>query len=440
MAQTSRRDFLRQTAVTVGAVAFPYVVRSSALGKAGAVPPSDRIVMGGIGLGGQGQRNMRNFLTHSDVQWVAVCDADTGRRNQAKAIADEIYGNTDCTAYTDFRELLARDDIDAALIATAERWHAPLSTFAARAGKDIYCEKPMSLTIAEGRALADAVARYSTVYQCGTQRRSMRTFSFAVQTARSGRLGKLTRLHSYVRAGGAVPLLPPQPVPQGLDYDMWLGPVPYRPYHKALVYGHAYNNNFAFTGGMITDWGAHCNDLAQWANDAQHAGPVEFEGTAEFPKDGFGDVPIALHVTAMYENGVQLIMYDKKEKPTWPTDNGELAVMFEGEEGWIYCDDGGNLFANPESLLKDQRSHKQQWTDAANWAGHHRNFLDCVHTRRQPIAPAEVAHRSNTACHVSNICLRLGRKVRWNPATETFVKDAEANRMIARAMRSPWQI
>ncbi len=440
MTRTSRRGFLKQTAAALGTVAFPHIIPSSARGADGGVAPSARIVMGGIGLGGQGQRNMRNFLTHADVQWVPVCDADTERRNQARKIVDEAYGSTACAAYADFRELLAREDIDAVLIATAERWHAPLSLYAARAGKDIYCEKPMSLTIAEGRALADAVNRYGTVYQCGTQRRSMRTFAFAVETARTGRLGRLTRLHSYVRAGQPVPILAPQPVPEGLDYDMWLGPVPWRPYHERLVYGHAYNNNFAFTGGMITDWGAHCNDLAQWANDAQHTGPVEYEGVAEFPRDGFGDVPTALHVTATYENGVQLVMYDKKEKPRWPTDNGELAVMFEGEEGWIYCDDGGNLFADPQSLLREQRSYKGNWTDPANWAGHHRNFLNCIRTRRPPIAPAEIAHRSNTTCHVANICLRLGRKVRWDPATETFPNDPEANRMLARAMRSPWQI
>jgi predicted dehydrogenase len=441
MAQTSRRGFLRQAgAAALGTVALPNIIPSSALGRNGGVPPSERIVMGGIGLGGQGQRNMRNFLTHNDVQWVAVCDVDATRRREAEGIVNENYGNTDCAVYADFRELLARSDIDAVLIATSERWHAPLSIYAAQAGKDIYCEKPMSLTIAEGRALADTANRYGTVYQCGTQRRSMRTFAFAVQAARTGRLGKLTCLHSYVRAGQPLPALAPEPVPAGLDYDMWLGPAPWRPYNKSLVYGHAYNNNFAYSGGMITDWGAHCNDLAQWANDTEQTGPVEFEGTAQFPPDGFGDVPIALHVTATYENGVKLVMYDKKERPRWPTDNGELAVMFEGEEGWIYCDDGGNLFARPQSLLREQRSQKQHWTDAANWAGHHANFLDCVKTRRRPIAPAEVAHRSNSLCHVANICLRLGRKVRWDPQTETFVNDAEANRMLARAPRSPWQI
>jgi len=437
----SRRHFLRNTASTLTtALAVPYIVSSSVFAVSGSVPPSERIVMGGIGLGGQGQRNLRNFLGHEDVQWLAVCDCDAEQRSKAKAIVDDHYDSRDCASYSDFRELLACNDIDAVLIATAERWHAPLSIYATEAGKDIYCEKPMSLTIAEGRALADAVKRYCTVYQCGTQRRSMRTFAFAVQLARSGKLGKLTKLHSYVRAGQATPLLPAQPVPDKLDYDMWLGPVQYRPYHEGLVYGKAYNNNFDFTGGMITDWGAHCNDLAQWANDAQATGPVEFEGTAEFPRDGFGNVPIALHAKATYENGVELIMYDKKEMPLWPTDNGELAVMFEGDEGWVYVDDGGNVLAEPKSLLREQRFQKQHWTDTANWVGHHRNFLDCIKTRREPIAPAEVAHRSTTTCHVTNICLRLGRKLRWDPSAENFVNDDQANRFVMRAKRSPWKI
>ncbi|MBN1362317.1 MAG: Gfo/Idh/MocA family oxidoreductase [Sedimentisphaerales bacterium] len=440
MARTSRRHFLKQTGAAVGASALPRFVPAPALGAAGGVAPSERIVMGGIGLGGQGQRNMRNFITHSDVQWVAVCDVDTDRRNQAKAIADGTYGNTDCAAYVDFRELLARRDIDAVLIATSDRWHAPLSVMAAKAGKDIYCEKPMSLTVAEGRAVADTVRRYGTVYQCGTQRRSMRTFSFAVQLARSGKLGKLTTLRSYVRAGSACPVLSPQPVPASLNYDLWLGPAPYRPYHKSFVYEHLYNNNFAYSGGMITDWGTHCNDLAQWANDSERAGPLEFEGTAKFPRDGFGDVPTALHVEATYANGVKLVMHDRKERPLWPTDNSELAVMFQGTEGWVYADDGGNVLAQPESLLEQQRFQRQTWMDAANWTAHHRNFLDCIKTRRDPIAPAEIAHRSVTTCHVASICLRLGRKLRWDPTTETFPDDAEANRLLARAMRSPWHI
>jgi predicted dehydrogenase len=396
----------------VAAAAVPYIVPSSALGKDGAVSPSERITMGGIGMGGQGVRDMRNFMTCQDVQFVAVCDADSGRCEQAKAIVDENYASKDCTAYADFRRLLARADIDAVLSATGERWHALTSIYAARAGKDIYCEKPMSLTVAEGRAVADITKRYGTVYQCGTQRRSMRSFAFAVNVARNGQLGEMHTLHSYVKAGRRCRVLTPEPVPDGFDYEMWLGPTPFIPYNSDFV-KNLWKNHFDYSGGMITDWGAHCNDLAQMANDSELTDPVEYEGTAEFPEQGFCNVPVALHVEARYADGVRLIMYDKKSPDIWPNMNGELSVKFEGAEGWIYVDDGGNVDAHPKSLLQSRKFEKQRWTDAANWQGHHRNFLDCVKTRARTIASAEVAHRSTTTCHVANICLRLGRHVSW---------------------------
>lgn len=440
MSSVSRRDFLkRSTAALTTAITVPFIVPSSVFGGNGSVPPSERIVMGGIGLGGQGTRDMQNFMTCADVQFVAVCDVDTSRRNKAKAIVDENYGNKDCTGYGDFRELLTRDDIDAVLSATGDRWHALTSIYAAKAGKDIYCEKPMSLTIAEGRAVADITKRYGTIYQCGTQRRSMRSFAFAVNTARSGKLGKLHTLHSYVQAGQSSGVLNPEPVPEGFDYEMWLGPTPYIPYNSSFV-SHFWKFHFDYSGGMITDWGCHCNDLAQMANDSEMTAPIEYEGTAEFPKSGFCNVPIALHVEARYADSVKLIMYDKKTPDIWPNMNSQLSIKFEGDGGWVYVDDGGNIDANPKSLLKNRKFEKQQWTDTANWEGHHRNFLDCVKSRARTIASAEIAHRSTTICHVSNICLRLGRTVRWDPQVEHFVNDPDADKMILRPMRSPWRL
>ena len=439
MRRISRRQFLRHGSAALGvAAAVPYIIPSQ-LGKAASAPPSERIAMGAIGLGGQGSRDMRNFMTCPDVHILAVCDVDAARRGKAKAIVDDYYRNKDCAVFNDFRELLARDDIDAVLIATGERWHSLLSILAAKAGKDIYCEKPMSMTVAEGRTVADTMKRYAIVYQCGTQRRSMRSFSFAVHTARSGRLGKLHTLRSYVMAGRSCAPHQREPVPQSLDYDMWLGPAPFVPYSPGFL-SFTWKNHFAYSGGMVTDWGAHCNDLAQWAHDSDLTGPVEYEGSAEFPKEGFCNVPIHLGVTATYADGVKLILHEEKKPPVWPNSNTQLAVKFEGTEGWVYVDDGGNVDAEPKSLLKGRKFGPQQWTDAANWEGHHRNFLDCVKTRAQPIAPAEVAHRSTTTCHVANICLRLGRKLRWNPKVERFVKDTEADRMLARAMRPPWRL
>lgn len=440
MKNISRRQFLKcGPAALSAAVAFPYIIPSAALGKAGSVAPAERITMGAIGLGGQGTRDMINLMAWPDVQFIAVCDVHTRRRNKAKELVDKNYRNQDCAAYKDFRRLLARNDIDAVLCATGDRWHAPVAILAAKAGKDIYCEKPMSLTVTEGRIVADTVKRYGIIYQCGTQRRSMRTFSFAVHTARSGKLGRLHTLHSYVKAGRRSPLQQPQPVPQGLDYDMWLGPAPYRPYNPSL-FQWSWKFHFDYSGGMLTDWGAHCNDLAQMANNTQLTGPVKFEGTAEFPRDGFCNVPTALHVTATYADATRLIMYDQKNQPPWPNTNQQLSVMFEGDQGWVYVDDAGNVDARPASILKDRKFGKQHWTDAANWQGHHRNFLDCVKTRSQPIAPAEIAHRSTTICHLANICLRLGRNLTWNPQSERFIADSQANKMLSRAQRAPWHL
>jgi len=435
----SRRQFLKRSATGLGAVAAAYIVPSSAMGQDGSVLPSERITMGGIGLGGQGTRDMRNFMTCPDVQFVAVCDVDTDRRNEAKALVDQNYGNKDCAAYSDFRKLLARDDIDAVLSATGDRWHALTSIYAAKAGKDIYCEKPMSLTIAEGRVVADTVRRYGTVYQCGTQRRSMRSFAFAVSTARSGKLGKLHTLHSYVKAGQSCGVLKPEPLPEGFDYEMWLGPTPHIPYNSSFV-RNLWKNHYDYSGGMVTDWGCHCNDLAQMANDSELTAPVEYAGSAEFPKQGFCNVPVALHVEARYADGVKLIMYDEKTPDVWPNLNTQLSVKFEGTEGWVYVDDGGNVDAKPKSLLQNRKFEKQHWTDAANWQGHHRNYLDCVKTRARTIASAEVAHRSTTICHLANACLRLGRSVSWDPQTERFVNDSEADKMISRPMRRPWRL
>ena len=439
MRQITRRNILKRGTAVLSAAAAAYIIPSSALGRGGFVSPSERITMGGIGLGGQGTRDMRNFMTCADVQFIAVCDADTQRRNKAKAIVDENYGNKDCAAYGDFRRLLARDDIDAVLSATGDRWHALTSIYAAKAGKDIYCEKPMSLTIAEGRVVADTMKRYGTVYLCGTQRRSMRSFAFAVNAARSDKLGKLHTLGSYVRAGQSSGVLKSEPVPEGFDYDMWLGPTPHIPYNSSFV-RNLWKNHFDYSGGMITDWGCHCNDLAQMANDSEATGPVEYEGTAKFPDKGFCNVPIALHVETRYADGVRLIMYDTKTPDIWPNLNTQLSVKFEGTEGWVYVDDGGNVDAHPKSLLANRKFEKQQWTDSANWQGHHRNFLDCVKTRARTIASAEAAHRSTTTCHVANICLRLGRSVKWDPRTERFVNDPEADKMISRPMRRPWHL
>jgi len=432
MGTISRRQFLkRSTAAVTAAVAAPYFIPSSVLGKAGSVPPGERITMGAIGLGGQGIHNLRNFLTCDDLRILAVCDVDTNHRIGAKNVVDSAYGNKDCSAYNDFHDILTRKDVDTLMIATPDHWHAVISIEAAKAGKHIYCEKPISLTIAEGRAVADTMKRFGTVYQSGTQRRSNGCFRFAVDIAHSGMLGRLRTLHCYYHNGPTCPPQKPESVPKGFDYDRWLGPAPFVPYTRRRCHG-SFRWIYDYSGGQLTDLGAHFNDLAQWAHGSQYTGPTEYEGWAEFPKDGLFNTPVRFEVAATYPDGVKMVLHDESEPGRGPRGN-----KFVGTEGWVSVDDTGKITASSEAIMRKVNFAQKGY---AFMTGHHRNFLECVKTRAQTIAPPEVAHRSTTTCHVANICLRLGRKVRWNPQTERFVNDPEADRMLARTMRGPWHL
>ncbi len=427
MRQISRRQFIRRTAAAVSATAaIPYIVPSAVLGAGGAIAPSERITMGGIGIGGMGTHDLKNFLEEDDVRFLAVCDVDTQRLNKARDLVNEKYGNRDCAAYSDFYEVIARDDIDALLIATPDHWHALIAIAGAKAGKDMYCEKPISLTIAEGRTVADTMKRYATVYQSGTQRRSIRCFAFAVEMARAGRVGKLHTIHVNLSEGPSCGVEKTEPIPEGFDYDRWLGPAPYEPYTPKRCHG-SFRWLLDYSGGKLTDIGAHFNDLAQWGHDSELTGPIEYEGWGTFPKDGLFNTPVNFEVTATYADGVKMIMHDQLPR----------SIKLVGDEGWVSVDDDGNVDAMPKSILNLRRFVQQ---DYSYMKGHHRNFLDCVKTRATTIAPPEVAHRSTTTCHIGNICLRLGRKLRWNPQTEQFINDPEADRMLARAMRSPWHL
>ena len=414
----TRRAFLGGATAVLAA---PYVITSSALGAEGRPAASERIVMGTIGYGGRGRDDMGNFLANPDVQMVAVCDVQANRRNGGKDTIDKRYGNNDCATYIDLRELLARDDIDAVLIATGDHWHAMASILAARAGKDMYCEKPMSVVVAEGRALCDAMDRYGVIFQCGTQRRSVPRFKFAVELAQSGKLGELKTLYAekapaeWFQKGHHEITLPPQPEPPRdvLDWDLWLGPAPWRPFSPGYVGRGFWMAHRDFAGGMLTEWGSHTADLCQWANGADDTGPTEFElaeGT----------------VVAHYANGVKLVFEDG----AWP-----LHVRFVGTEGMVYVDDDGTIETEPKSLLAERKFGK-----GYPQANHVRNFLDCVKSRRRPIAPAEGAHRANSACQVANICLQLNRNLTWDPRIERFVGDEMADRLLARAYRRPWRL
>jgi len=429
----TRRDFLKGTA---GLLGVPFVVLPSAIGLGGTSSPSNRITMGCIGINEMGTVDMTGFLKFSDVQIVAVCDVDAIHRRRAKELVERQYGADSaragyqgCAEYNDFRDVLARDDIDAVLIATPDHWHAPISIFAAKAGKDIYCEKPFSRSIAEGRVLCDVIKRYRRVFQSGTQLRSENSARFACELVRNGRIGKVHTIRTCVPRGRAIGVQATEPVPAELDYEMWLGPALWAPYTKARChFTFRYISDYA--GGVMTDLGAHDNDLAQWGNDTEHTGPVEIEGKGEFPKDGLWDTAISFEVRYKYANGVTLIC------ATRDIAKMDQGVRFEGSDGWVYA--RSSIDAKPKSLLTSRIGPDE--IHLYRSSNHHRNFIDCVKTRGDTIAPPEVAHRSTTICHLGNIALKLARKLRWDPANEKFVGDEEANRMLSRAMRSPWRL
>lgn len=429
----SRREFLRTAVRNMTAVALPALVPASALGRGGRKAPSERIVMACIGVGGQGTQHVvggiwtpaGGLVGRDDVQVVAVCDVNSRNLERAAHMVHERYGNKDCAAYRDFRDVLARDDIDAVLIATGERWHPLITIAAARAGKDVYCEKPLSVTIQEALAVREAVKRYGIVFQLGTQQRSSHAFRFACELVRNGYLGSLKEV--VVAVGGPAPFydchLPEEPVPDWLDYDMWLGPAPWRPFNSAYVGGWmAYRD---FSGGEMTNWGAHHFDIAQWGIGADNSGPLEI-----MPPNG-KDISV---LTYRYADGVTMTRDPERMARETGQGNG---VMFIGSEGkvavWRY-----DLRTWPEHLAKVTIKPGQIHLHEAY--NHHTDFLDAVRTRRRPGAHIDAAVRSMTVCHLGNIAYELRRPVRWDPATERFVNDPDAARLMARRMRPPWHL
>jgi predicted dehydrogenase len=422
----NRRRFLHGVAAAVA----PYAITSTALGAAGRPPASDRVAVGFIGLGGHGiGRNLRMFLAQADAEPVALCDVDERRIAEGlKTVRSQRGESFTCPTTQDWREVVARGDVDAVMISTADHWHVPMSVAAVKAGKDVICEKP-TLTIAGGRVLADTVRRYGAVFQTSTEDRSLGIYHRMAELVRNGRIGKLERIRVQLPAGPAEPGDPrPKPVPEGFDWDLWLGPAPWRPYREGLHQFH-WRWNRDYSGGNLTDWGAHQLDTAQWANDTERTGPIEVEGTGKRFENGLYDVFHEYHLVYRYANGVELHV-----------DSGGTGLRFEGSEGWL----GNKSWRAPieassreirDSVIGPNELHLFTCPQ-----GEHRNFLDCVKSRQDPYFPAEVGHRCSSVAHVGVIAMELGRKLRWNPDAEAFVDDDTANRMRSRAMREPWTL
>ena len=411
----------------VFAAAAPLFVPASALGLAGAVPPSDRINVAGLGIGARGERDLEFFLKQDDVQFRAICDARNERREAIKSKVDAHHGNNDCTMYADMYELWERKDIDAVLIATGDRWHTLLSILTAKSGKDVYCEKPCSMTIAESRALADTFHRLGRIYQAGTQRRNGTNFEYCINLAREGKLGRLQKLHANVtrRPLTTHDWLPAEPLPHKsvVDWDRWLGPAPWRPYNSLYVKSR-WRGFFDFHGGGILEWGSHTLDLCHAAGGLDETAPVHFT-----PHRPAGVTPYS--VDCRYANGLEIVLRDSGWEGL-----GACAVRFEGEAGWVQTGDAGIVEAS--GSLAQYRKTFDNAREATT--RHVRDFLDCVKSRGEPRANALAACQTHIACHAAYIAYQLGESLECDPATDRFPNSEAANRMRSRAMRAPWRL
>ncbi|MBM4019486.1 MAG: Gfo/Idh/MocA family oxidoreductase [Planctomycetes bacterium] len=418
-----RRNFLRGA---LAAAASPLVVRSSALG-AGRPAPSNRVAVACVGVNNMGGQHLRTLLGTPDAQVVAVCDVDAQVRGAALQAAARAYGSDAfCAGYNDFREILARPAVDALVIAVPDHWHAIISLQALRAGKDVYCEKPMTLTIAQGWTMIETVRRLGRVFQTGTQRRSWSQVRHVCELVRNGRIGRVLRASAGVGLNNREcgPTWEPEPVPPGFDYDLWLGPAPAEPYHHLRCH-YAFRFILDYSGGQITNNGAHWTDVVQWAFGKDGTGPLEIEGRAEWPTSGLFTTATDFECTYTYADGAQLTLSPRGGAP-----------RFEGAEGWVSADNK----ADPPSILSSAIRPDEVRLYDTRGETHMQNFLRCIRTREEPAAPVEVGHRSASVCHLGNIAMMLGRKVKWDPAAERFVNDPEADRLLFRAMRSPWHL
>ncbi len=449
-----RREFLSRAMAVPVVAGFPTIVPRHVLG-AGVVAPSDRITFGAVGVGSKGTGDMRAWLAKDDVRVVAVCDVREQYRQRAKELVDARNGDKSCAMYNDFRELLARPDIDAINIATGERWHTLISIEAARRGKHIFCQKPLALTIEEAIAIRNNVNHYGRAFQLGAQQRSSAPFRFAVELVRNGRIGQLQTI-AIGSAGGGQTALPlglgftsmpaekPTEIPPGVDWDMWLGPSPWAPYSDLRITRTWMSIADYGLGAIGGEYGVHDVDIGQWANNSDHTTPVSVEGTGEVYHD-IRDTLTTYDIEYKYANGVRMLLMDlvTARKKYWQFQLGEsvrgvsVGLILLGTEGWIWVSRAG-MKTHPESLMRTTFGPNDMRVLRSD--DHPQNLLDAIRTGQPTVCPVDVGTNDEIICQMGDIAVRLGRKLQWDPAKEVFVGDEAANRKATRAMRSPWRL
>lgn len=421
MTKQNRREFVKRAGVALAAT--PMIVPSRVFGDQA---PSNTITMGFIGVGGQGHNvNLKMFLEESDCRAIAVCDVKPDARERAQNTVNQKYGNQDCDVTDDFRDILARKDIDAVCISTPDHWHVPMATMALEAGKDVICEKP-TLSILEGRALVDTVKKTGRIFTTGLEDRSLPRYHKLAEVVRNGAIGKLQTIHVGLPYKGKVwEIQPESPVPKGLNYNLWLGPAPYRPYCESRTDPQCWRQIEDYAAGVLTDWGMHICDTAQVANFSEDSSPVRVEGMGEIPENAMNSVPNKFKLTYTFANGV--VMHVESTHPS---------IRFEGTDGWC-----GNNGWNTALQAHDHSIFDRTFEESKIWAcppREQRNFLDCVRSGAKPNYDAEALHRLSSTLLTGAIAMKLGRPLEWDPEKEEFVNDAEANALRARPPARDW--
>ena len=431
----SRRKFLGYSGAAATTLGFPAVIPASALGKGDKPAPSEKIAIGCIGVGGMGTGNMRNFLSLPQCRVVAVCDTYRDRQEKAKHLVDKEYGDSGCATYGDFRELLARDDIDAVMIAAQDHWHALIATAAAAAGKDMYCEKPMGVSIEEGKIMRNAIRKHQRIFQAGTWQRSQSQFRRACELARNGYLGKI---HTVEVAAPGPQYQPkyegpmgPEPAPDGFDWETWRGPAPAKPYNPGRVAWPDWYLIWDYCAGFICNWGVHHLDIAHWGCPQIGTLPFEVAGTANYRNKGFTDNVEGWDATFVFEDGLKMHFTDAQKQG--------VGCRFIGDQGWVHADRGGKrIWAEPESLLSVEL--KASDTPLPASTHHQENFLNAVQSRTDPLSTVDATLVASNLGLIADIAARLGQKLKWDAKTEAFTGNDEANKMMVRPMHNGWKL
>jgi predicted dehydrogenase len=430
--KSSRREFVKRSATTVlGAIVLPHIIPSTAIGMGGRLSPSDRVIMGAIGVGSQGKSNMRNFIKlENQVQFVAICDVDTVHQAEAKALADKANNNTDCRLYGDYREFLDKEKLDAVCIALPDHWHGIIYSAAANKKLDVYGEKPICRTINDGKAIISSVKRNNIVWQTGSWQRSQLNFRHAAELVMNGRIGKIKSIEVGLPDGNRGIGTPPiMEVPKELNWEMWLGPALKVPYRGIAHYEWRWTLDYS--GGQMTDWAGHHIDIANWGAGLDKTGPVEISGVGVYPREGLYNVPIEYDIHCKYANGIEMRVANQSRLV-----HGAGATWY-GDKGWINVDRGRSSASDPNILLDVIGENEIHLYKSDN---HWQNFIDCVRSRKETIAPIEVAYRAITVALLGEIAMTTGQKIQWDPQKQEIIGNPMASRLLSRPYRQPWTL